>query len=58
MFRVYKLLTNEKGEIVHKTPVARCGSLKVALSHAKVWSNGWPMGVYKINDDGTEVRVH
>lgn len=57
MYRVYKLLTNAQGEIVHKTPVARCGSLSVALSHARVWSNGWPMGVWELKADGSEVRV-
>ena len=57
MFRVYKLLTNEKGEIVHKTPIARCAKLNVAVSHARVWSNGHPMGIYEIKPDGSEARV-
>ena len=57
MYHVYKLLVNEKGDIIHKTPVAKCGSIKVATSHARVWSNGWPMGIYEIKADGTEIRV-
>lgn len=57
MYHVYRLLTDEKGNIVHRTPVVRCGSLKVAESYARTCSNGWPMGIYKINADGTEVRV-
>lgn len=58
MYNVYRLLTDEKGNIVHKTPVARCGILKVAVSHARVWSNGWPMGIYEVKPDGSEVRVY
>lgn len=57
MFRVYKLLLNENGEIIHKIPVARCAKLNVAASHARVWSNGWPMGIFEIEADGTEIRV-
>ena len=58
MYRVYKLLTDEKGTVVHKTPVVRCGSLKVAESYARTCSNGWPMGIYEIKPDGSEVRVY
>lgn len=58
MFRVYKLLLNNNGEIVHKTPVARCAKLNAAVSHARVWSNGWPIGIYEIKADGSEVRVY
>ena len=57
MYRVYKLLTDEKGNIVHRTPVVRCGSLKVAESYARTCSNGWPTAVYKINNDGSETLV-
>lgn len=57
MYRVYRLLTDEQGNIVHKTPVARTATLRGAEAHACVWSNGWPMGIYKINPDGTETRV-
>lgn len=57
MYRVYSLLTNDNGEIVHKRPVCRCAKLSVAQSYARVWSNGWPMGIYQIMADGTEVRV-
>lgn len=58
MFHVYKLLTDGKGNIVHKTPIAKCSTLKAAQSHARVWSNGWPMGIYKVNPDGTETKVN
>ena len=57
MYRVYKLLLNEKGEIIHKTPNVRCQFLKTAMMYARTNSNGWPMGVYEIKPDGTEVRV-
>ena len=57
MYRVYKELTNEKGEVVHKCPMCRCTKLSVAMSQARVWSNGWPMGIYEIMADGTEVKV-
>lgn len=58
MYHIYKLLTDEKGNIVHKTPVAKCGNLKTAVSHARVWSNGHPMGIYEIKPDGSEERVY
>ena len=58
MYRVYKLLLNENGEIVHKTPNVRCRSLKQAMMFARLNSNGWPMGIYEIKPDGTEIRVH
>lgn len=58
MYRIYKLLTDENGNIVHRLPVASCVSLKVAVSHARVWSNGWPMGIYEVKTDGSEVRVY
>ena len=57
MYRVYRLLTDEKGNIVHRTPVVRCGSLKVAESYARTSSNGCPTAVYKINNDGSETLV-
>lgn len=57
MYRVYKLLLNTRGEVVHKTPLCRCARLSVAQAQARVWSNGWPMGIYEIKPDGTEVRV-
>lgn len=57
MYRVYKLLLNEKGEIIHKTPNVSCQCLKTAMMYARINSNGWPMGVYEIKPDGTEVRV-
>lgn len=56
MYHVYRLLTDEKGN-VHKTPFAVCSNLKVAESYSKAWSNGSPMGIYKIEKDGTETRV-
>lgn len=57
MYRVYRELTNEKGEVIHKTPVASCAKLSVAESHARVWSNGWQMGIYQIMPDGKEIKV-
>jgi len=57
MYRIYKELVNEKGEVIHKTPVARCAKLNIAVSHARVWSNGHPMGIYEIMSDGSEVKV-
>ena len=57
MYHVYRLLTDEKGNVVHKTPFAKCGSLKAAVSYARIWSNGFPMGIYKIYKYGSETRV-
>ena len=57
MYRVYRLLTDGKGNIVHKTPVVRCGSLKIAESYARTASNGWPMGIYYIDNRGVETRI-
>ena len=57
MYHVYRLLTDEKGNVVHKTPFAVCRSLKEAGSYARAWSNGSPMGIYKIEKDGSETRV-
>lgn len=57
MYRVYKLLLNENGQVVHKTPNVSCRSLKKAMMFARLNSNGWPMGIYEIKPDGTEVRV-
>ena len=57
MYHVYKLLTDGKGNIVHKTPIAKCGNLKNAVVHAHMWSNGWHMGIYEIKPDGSEVKV-
>lgn len=57
-YRVYKELTNNDGEVVHKTPVARSGNLKNACTHARSWANGiLPMGVYEVYADGTERKV-
>ena len=57
MYRIYKELV-VNGKVVHKTPIARCGNLKTAQTHARVWANGHPMGIYKINPDGTESKVN
>lgn len=58
MYRVYSELVNDRGEVIHKRPVCRCTKLSVALTYARVWSNGWPMGIYEIKADGTEVKVN
>lgn len=57
MYRIYKELTDECGNVVHKVPVARTNSLKNAVTHAKVWGNGWQMGIYEIKADA-EVKVY
>ena len=57
MYRIYKILADEKGTVVHKIPIAMCISLKTAMSHARVWSNGWTTGIYEIKPDGSELRV-
>ena len=57
-YRVYKELTDNNGNVVHKTPSARTGSFSKACAHARVWSNGvMPMGVYEVYSDGSEKRV-
>lgn len=58
MYHIYKLLTDAKGNIIHRTPIAKSQSLKSAQSYARVWSNGHPIGIYKINPDGTESKVN
>lgn len=58
-YRVYKELTDENGNTVHRTPVARTGNKKTACSHARAWSNGvLPLTVYEMYSDGTEKLVH
>jgi hypothetical protein len=52
MYRVYQLLTDDNGNIVHKTPIARCRTLAIATSHARVWGNGWECGIYELTDNG------
>ena len=52
-YRVYKELTDNHGNIVHKRPLAHTGSIKNAHIHARVWGGA----VYIVYDDGTEERV-
>lgn len=57
MYRVYRELRNNEGEVIHKTPMCRCAKLEVAVMRARVWSNGWPTGIYQLMPDGAEVKV-
>lgn len=56
-YRVRRELTDNEGKIVHTSPVARCASLHAAQSHARVWANGWQMGVYAVDEKGNETKV-
>lgn len=57
MFRVYRVIRNTDGEIVHKTPLSRHAKLQTAYAHARVWGNGWETIIVKINGDGTEEQI-
>lgn len=52
-YRVYKELTDSKGNVVHKTPSCRCKDYKTAAMRARVWGGG----VYAVYTDGTENRL-
>ena len=58
-YRVYRELTDNNGNTVHRTPVARTGIKRIAFGHAKAWSNGvMPNTVYELYSDGTEKLVY
>lgn len=58
-YRIYKELTDNQGNIVHRCPFARTGNLGTAIGYARAWSNGaMPMGIYEMYSDGTERRVY
>ena len=57
MYHVYRLFTDEKGNIVHRTPVVIWCSLKMAESYARTKSNVWPMAIYYIDEHGIETRI-
>ena len=52
-YLVYKELTDNNGNVVHKRPLAWSGSLKNATTHARVWGGA----VYTVFEDGTEERL-
>ena len=57
MYRVYRVMRNAEGEIVHKTPLSRHAQIQSAQAHARVWGNGWETIIVKINADGTEDQI-
>ena len=58
-YRVYRELTDNNGNTVHRTPVARTGIKRIACGHARAWSNGvMPNTVYELYSDGTEKLVY
>ena len=52
-YRVYKVLTDDNGNIVHRTPMAKTNSLANARTHARVW-NGV---IYAHYTDDTEKLI-
>ena len=52
-YRIYKELTDNNGNVVHKRPLAWTGSQKNACTHARVWGGT----VYTVYEDGTEERA-
>lgn len=56
-YRVYKELTNENGEVVHKMPVCSTATLKMACSMARTNAGFGQVGIYEINADGTETKI-
>ena len=56
-YRVYKELTNENGEVVHKMPVCSTTTLKMAFSMARTNAGLCEVGIYEINADGTETKI-
>ena len=58
-YRVYRELTDNNGNKVHRTPVARTGIKRIACGHARAWSNGVMSNtVYELYSDGTEKLVY
>ena len=58
-YRVYRELTDNNGNTVHRTPVARTGIKRIACGHARAGSNGvMPNTVYELYSDGTEKLVY
>lgn len=58
-YRVYRELTDNNGNTVHRTPIVRTGTKSVACGHARTWSNGvMPNTVYELYSDGTEKPVY
>lgn len=52
-YKVYRELTDNNGNVVHKTPNCSCGNYKTAAMRARVWGGA----VYAVYDDGTEARL-
>lgn len=52
-YRVYRELTDENGNVVHKTPSCACKDYKTAAMRARVWGGA----IYAVNKDGTETRI-
>jgi len=57
MYRVYKELYDNDGNVVHKIPVCRTMTLKMAYSMARTNAGLGPVGIYKVKEDGSEVKV-
>lgn len=58
MYRVYRVMRDQDGNIIHKTPLSRHAQLGTAYTHARVWGGGWETIIVKLNADGTETLVH
>ena len=56
-YRVYTELYDDNGNIVHKTPICSTSTLKLACSMARTNAGLFPVGIYEIKPDGTEIKV-
>lgn len=52
-YKVYRELTDEKGNVLHKTPSCACRDYKTTQMRARVWGGT----VYAIYTDGAETRL-
>ena len=56
-YRVYKELTDNNGNVVHKMPVCSTSTLKLACSMARTNAGLGEVGIYEIHEDGTETKI-
>ena len=56
-YRVYKILLDNEGNVVNRTPICRVKTLNMAYSMARTNAGIGDVGIYEINSDGSETRV-
>lgn len=55
-YRVYKELTDDNGNIVHKCPICSCNTLKMARSYARTNAGLGEVGIYEV-ENGVETKI-